>query len=425
MLTGARENQQVRRTALLEGWKVVRLADEHVAKVRGRRKNHGVREIAVIPMELVPDSAVFTGYIVQPAARARPSTYCEAGDLLLAKITPSLENGKQGIVPPDIPNGFAFATSEVYPIECQGINNFFLFYVLKHPRYRQTLIASMTGTTGRQRVARRNVEGLRIPLPPLAEQERIAEILSTVDRGIEKADEAIEETKRLKRGLMQELLTRGIGHKEFKTSAGGRIPESWVVERVSDLFDTPGGTTPSTGNERYWNGSILWVTPTDITRLKGRIHLEDTEKRITEEAVKACSLRILEKDTILLTSRATIGFTAINAEPVTINQGMTALAPRDRGSVLPLFYHYYLQRLRPYLNQLGSGSTFREVSRATLRSIKIPLPPLPEQRQIASILGTVDARLDLLRKRKERLQRIKQGLMNDLLTGRRRVRVEA
>lgn len=211
-------------------------------------------------------------------------------------------------------------------------------------------------------------------------------------------------------------------HQEFKQTEIGKIPEEWEVERVGKVFDVYGGTTPPTSNKEHWDGEILWVTPTDITRLNGSIYLDETEKKITDKAVKACSLNILEEGTLLLTSRATIGFTAINTKPVTINQGMTALILKDKGKVYPLFYAYYFQQLKSYLEQLGAGSTFREVSKSTLKNLKVPLPSLPEQQKIAEILSTVDKGLELLRKRKERLERIKKGLMNDLLTGKRRVK---
>ncbi|WP_297555898.1 restriction endonuclease subunit S, partial [Thermococcus sp.] len=135
---------------LPEGWSLVKLKE--VAKIRGNKRVREINKVALIPMELIPDSGIFADYRVVPVEKVKSSTYCEAGDILLAKITPSLENGKQGIVPFDIPNGFALATTEVFPIapEEDKIDRFFLFYLLKFNKFRQKIIASMTGTTGRQ-----------------------------------------------------------------------------------------------------------------------------------------------------------------------------------------------------------------------------------------------------------------------------------
>jgi len=297
----------------------------------------------------------------------------------------------------------------------------FLFYLLKYDAIRRKMKTFAQGTN----VLHLNhdlVKSLKIPLPSLPEQRRIAEILSTVDEAIQRVDEAIARTERLKRGLMQELLTKGIGHKEFKDTEIGRIPKEWEVARVEDIFEVYGGTTPSTSNKEYWNGEILWVTPTDVTNLGGNLNLNGTEKKITERAVKECSLKVLQPGNLLLTSRATIGFTAINSSPVTINQGMAALIRKKENKTDETFYAYYFSSLKSYLEQLGAGSTFKEVSKATIKKLRVPLPPLPEQRKIAEILSTVDKKLELERKRKEKLERIKKGLMNNLLTGKVRVK---
>ncbi|MEM5868847.1 MAG: restriction endonuclease subunit S [Candidatus Aenigmatarchaeota archaeon] len=188
-------------------WEVVKLGDRQVAEIRGNKIISIKNKIAFIPMELIPDQEIFAKYEVRDPEDVRSSTYCEAGDLLLAKITPSLENGKQGIVPEDVPNGFALATTEVYPIICKGINRLFLFYILKLPKFRKILEFSMRGTTGRLRVPKEAVEKLRIPLPSLSEQQKIAEILLTVDKKLELERNEKARLERIKQALMDLLLT--------------------------------------------------------------------------------------------------------------------------------------------------------------------------------------------------------------------------
>jgi type I restriction enzyme S subunit len=188
-------------------WEVVKLGDDKIAEIRGNKIISAVQKVAFIPMELIPDHGIFVKYEIRDLKDVSSSTYCEAGDLLLAKITPSLENGKQGIVPDDIPNGFALATTEVYPIVCKGIDRLFLFYVLKFPRFRKILEFSMRGTTGRQRVPKDAVEKLKIPLPPYQEQKRIAEILSTFDKKLEIERSEKAKLEKIKQGLMDMLLT--------------------------------------------------------------------------------------------------------------------------------------------------------------------------------------------------------------------------
>jgi type I restriction enzyme S subunit len=197
-------------------WEVVRLGDNTIAEIRGNKAINEFEKVAFIPMEFIPDSGVFVRYEVRPMKEVKSFTYCESRDLLLAKITPSLENGKQGIIPDDIPNGFALATTEVFPISCKNIYRLFLFYILKFPKFRNKIIASMTGTTGRQRASKESLKNLLIPFPPIPEQKKIAEILSTVDKRLELLREKKEGLKKVKRGLMNDLLT---GKKRVKLEA--------------------------------------------------------------------------------------------------------------------------------------------------------------------------------------------------------------
>jgi len=188
-----------------EEWEVVRLGD--VAELRKNKTIKDVSEIAFIPMGLIPDTETYVNYKMVPISEVKSSTYCEEGDILLAKITPSVENGKQGIVP-KIPTGFVKATTEVFPLNCkEEISNIFLFYILKLLKFRNILINEMTGSTGRQRVPKDTVTTLLIPLPLLLEQQKIAEILSTIDEKIEIERKRKKKLEELKKGLMQDLLT--------------------------------------------------------------------------------------------------------------------------------------------------------------------------------------------------------------------------
>lgn len=188
-------------------WKIHQLTDEGIAKIRGRSNAVRAETVAFIPMDLIPLNGIFAEYEIRTMKEVSSCTYCEAGDVLVPKITPSLENGKQGIVPVHVPNGFALATTEVFPIICLGLDSVFLFYLLKHPKFRKPLEHSMIGTTGRQRVQKDALEKLKIPVPTVSEQRKIAEILSTTDMKLELQRKFKKRLERIKRGLMTELLT--------------------------------------------------------------------------------------------------------------------------------------------------------------------------------------------------------------------------
>ena len=405
-----------------EKWKVVRLGDEPIAEIRGNKTINGFERVAFIPMELIPDSGVFVKYEIRPMEEVKSFVYCERGDLLLAKITPSLENGKQGIVPDDIPNGFALATTEVFPISCKNINRLFLFYELKFPKFRNKIIYSMIGTTGRQRASKESVEKLLIPLPPLPEQEKVAEILSTVDQAIEKVDEAIKKTQRLKNGLMQELLTKGIGHKEFKETEIGRIPREWNMMKLGEIANVRYGLGQPPAIEA--NG-IPMIRATNVKR--GRIAREGLIF-INPNAVPNSRDPFLRAgDILVVRSGAYTGDVALVTKEW---EGAIAgydLIVTPSGTIDSQFLTYYLLSSpvqKRHFVGLKVRSAQPHLNSSQVEETPIPLPPLSEQQKIAEILSSADERLELLRKRKERLKRTKKGLMDVLLTGRKRVRLE-
>jgi len=254
---------------------------------------------------------------------------------------------------------------------------------------------------------------LKLPLPPLPEQKKIAEILSTVDNAIEKVDEAISKTERLKKG------TKGIGHKEFKDTEIGRIPKEWEVIKLKNVsLNLIGGGTPSTSNPIYWNGNIPWMTSAHITSKE----IKNGQKYITKEGLLNSSTNIVPKDNLLIATRVGIGKIAVNKIDIAISQDLTGIII-NKDIVISDFLYWLFVNNKNKIKSLSQGSTIKGILKENLLNIRFPRPSLPEQKKIAEILSTVDKRIELLKKKKEILNRIKKGLMNDLLTGRRRVKL--
>ncbi len=297
----------------------------------------------------------------------------------------------------------------------------YMYYYLKNSLDR--LKSSSTGSTFKA-VGKDTLMSFRIALPPLPEQQKIAEILSTADDAIQKVNEQITMTEQLKKGLMQQLLTKGIGHSKFKETEVGEIPEEWEVARLREMFNIVTGTTPSTKVEDYWNGgTIEWLTPKDLSYVDHSLILPRSERKITEKALKDNTLHLLPEKSILISTRAPVGYVAINDTEITFNQGCKGLVPLKREKSSPYFYAYYLESKTELLNSISGGSTFKELSKEGLENVKVPLPALLEQQKIAEILSTTDNKLNLLNKKKEKLEALKKGLMEDLLTGKTRVKV--
>jgi type I restriction enzyme S subunit len=168
------------------------------------------------------------------------------------------------------------------------------------------------------------------------------------------------------------------------------LPDGWRMLRLGDVAKLGGGTTPSRNEAGYWdNGTIPWATPSDITSLPpGVSTIDHTESMVSERALTECSLPLNQPGTVLMTSRATIGYAAINSVPMTTNQGfITFSAGRDLD---PAFLLHWLVAQRAKLVAAAGGSTFKELSRGTAKLLPILLPPLDEQRRIADVLRSVD-----------------------------------
>jgi type I restriction enzyme S subunit len=264
-------------------------------------------------------------------------------------------------------------------------------------------------------------EKFPIPVPPLPEQKKIAEILSTVDQAIEKVDGAIEKTQKLKKGMMQELLTKGIGHNEFKETELGRIPKEWKVIRLENVIKEMKNGFAS--GKRDDNG-IVQIRMNNVTT-DGQLKFDSYLKVPKPESLKEWLLRkgdLLFNNTNSydLVGKSTILNTA--PFPCTFSNHFTRIRFTDE--VIPewILFHFITFWDKGFFKSVAIRHVGQSaVHTKYLTNIKLPLPPLPEQQKIAEILSAVDERLNLLRKRKERLGRIKKGLMNDLLTGKVRV----
>lgn len=300
--------------------------------------------------------------------------------------------------------------------------NDFKFYFYWFQLKKKFIEKLGTGSTFKA-ITGEQLRKIEVPYPPLHERMAISKILSTVDDAIQKSDEAIGRTERLKQDMMNRLFSQGIGHTEFSETKLGLIPKMWKVDKVEKVFEVITGTTPSTKEKKYWiNGTIIWITPTDLSKLKNEKYVIDSERKITSCALKEVGLRELPKNSIILSTRAPVGYVAIIQNAATFNQGCKALVPKQQNTI-PEFFYYYFVKMRRYLESISGGSTFKELSKDSLSNLEIPLPPIKEQKEISEILISLDLKLKLEDQRKQKLINIKKSLMNDLLTGKRRVKI--
>lgn len=171
------------------------------------------------------------------------------------------------------------------------------------------------------------------------------------------------------------------------------------------------GATPKTGVEEYWDGDVRWATPADLSKLDGA-YITDTPRKLTVAGVRSCATTVLPKGSVLLSSRAPIGHVAINAVPMATNQGFKSLVTGP--SVDAKFLYHWLKSKTDYLQSLGNGATFKELSKKTTENIQIPLPPLDEQRRIAAILDHADALRTKRHQLLTQLDTLTQSIFHDM-----------
>ena len=190
------------------------------------------------------------------------------------------------------------------------------------------------------------------------------------------------------------------------------LPVHWKMARLGEITHIFKGGTPKRSVEKYFQGDIPWAIPTDITALDSALYINDTDTHISEEALGKSAARLLPEGTVLLTSRATIGETAITTVPMATNQGFANFICGD--TLLNVYLAYYLRYIKRRLIDLAHGSTFKEITKGTLLNVEIPLPPLPEQRAIAHILQTIQE-AKTARRRELALERERKAALMDYL----------
>jgi len=334
------------------------------------------------------------------------------GDVLFNRTNTVELVGKTSIYKGEHPAIFAGYLIRI-KVDASLLESRFLNYVLNAEFSRGYSAKVLSIAVGQANINSQKLKTYPIPLPPTrAEQEAIAAALSDADALIESLEHLIAKKRQVKQGAMQELLT---GKKRLPGFSG-----EWEVKRLGELAEIHSGGTPSTIRPEYWDGDILWCTPTDITALRGFKYLSDTSRKISTLGLKSSSAEMIPANSIVMTSRATIGECAINQVPVSTNQGFKNFIPFDNVDVE--FLYYLLVTKKQDFISLCGGSTFLEVGKTQLASFEIQLPAVKaEQTAIAAILSDMDAELFALEAKLAKARQVKQGMMQELLTGRIRL----
>ena len=259
------------------------------------------------------------------------------------------------------------------------------------------------------------VRETKIFLPDLEIQTKQVQILKSIDE----LSKTYEDRIRIYESVLAELYNSWFinfkfpNHEQVEFFDG--IPDGWGIQTIDDVCETVGGGTPSTKIDAYWeNGDVEWVTPTDITKLKSLI-LINPEKKITRLGLEKSSAKLVPPNTILMTSRASIGYFGLIDREVCTNQGFISIIPHNE-----IMRYYLLLNLKSRVSEidsLASGATFKEISKSTFRKMPIVLPSDEILEKFDQLVRPIISQMRNLEQQNDQLFKLKETLLPRLMSG--------
>jgi type I restriction enzyme S subunit len=349
----------------------------------------------------------FATYIPEALAQKR----CNVDDIMIGRYGPPIFQILRGI------EG-AYNVALIKTLPSKFIDREYLFYFLKQDRlflFIESLSRRSSGQTGVEMPA---LKGYGLPLPPLAEQRAITSALSVVDALISTLNQLIAKKRDIKQAAMQQLLT---GKQRLPGFCG-----EWKTRELGEVIShCSSGATPYRGRPEFYNGNVKWITSGELNYNI----ITDTLEKISKEAVGKTNLKIHPAGTFLmaitgLEAAGTRGACGIVGSPATTNQSCMAIYPTPELSTEYL-YHYYVYHGNKLALKYCQGTKQQSYTAKLVRILPINLPPsVEEQKAIVAILSDMDAEIAALEQRREKTRALKQGMMQELLTGKTRL-VEA
>ena len=411
-------------TELAEGRRWLRLGDAYEVTKKPRGLDMAsLPAVPFVPMDAIPQGGVYApDYTMRPTGEIRSGTYFERGDALIAKITPSFENGKQALAT-GLPTPFGIATTEVIPLRpCkEGQDRRLLFFYLLHPDVRHHVAERMEGATGRQRIPTDVLLDLPFPKFDPEEQTTISDTLEMIQQSMAVETQSIETTQTLKRAAMRTLFTRGMRGEAQKETEIGPVPESWEVRKLGDLAEIEYGAQAAVANATDPAIGTLILTNVNLD-IDGRINLEKRRYYKVPEAQR--ERLILSKGDVLFNWRSGssdhVGKTVIFDLDGEYTYSSFILRFRARRLVSNGYLFRWLTHLRVsgFFTSQRNVSSINSVYNASLSAtIPVWFPNDDQQMDIVDILHAIDRKIDLHRRKRAVLEELFRALLHMFMTG--------
>lgn len=307
-------------------------------------------------------------------------------------------------------------------ISTDKLSTEYLFYLLDH---KKPIFQKLAQGSTFEAINGSELKETEIAVPPLKEQQKIAEILTSVEEVIENTKSQIDKLEDLKKATMNELLTKGIGHIEFKETEIGRIPKSWEVNTIGDISSKVGsGVTPRGGSSVYLERGVKFLRSQNV-HFNG-LKLDDVAYISNEIHESMSATKLEEMDVLLNITGASIGrctFVPKGFGPGNVNQHVCIIRTKDVVNSVYLSYWLSSHFGQNQIDRLQAGGNREGLNFQQIRAMNLPVPQASEQQLIIEILSAVDKDIENTQSRIEKIKDLKKSLMQDLLTGKVRVKV--
>ena len=382
-----------------ENWKECKLGDVcYFAKdkVSVSELNN---DIYISTENMIPNRGGITKATNLPTGEQTPSF--ESGDILVSNIRPYFRK----IWKASFSGG---CSADVLNFKSRNnISNDFLYYILSDDEFFKYCMTTSKGTK-MPRGDKVAIMQYPINLPPLATQQKIAKILSSLDYKIELNNKINDNLEQQAQAIFKSWFV------DFEPF-GGKMPEGWRVGNLSEIGTIVGGSTPSKAKKEYYtNKGIAWITPKDLSNDKSKF-ISHGEIDITELGFKNSSAIKMPKGTVLYSSRAPIGYIAISKNEVTTNQGFKSVIPNP--NVGNAYIYYFLRSNFELIDNMASGSTFKEISGTAMKNVPVLIPDDKTLFNFQTMCETLFSQQELLENENVTLSTIRDTLLSKLMNG--------
>lgn len=388
-------------------WKQIVLGDFIITNKNTIGKNNNYSEIKYLETGSITRGKITNLIDISlKDAPSRAKRILEDEDIIYSAVRPAnrhygfFKKAEKNLV---VSTGFITITCKketIFPL-------FLYYYLIQNFIVEQLDSIAEGSTSAYPSLLPSDIETLEIFLPPLAEQKAIAAVLSSLD---DKIDLLHRQNATLER--MAETLFRQWFIEEAE--------EGWEEKTLGDVVEICGGSTPSTKEPDFWNGNIFWTSPRDLADLKSPF-LFSTERKISEKGLAKISSGLLPKGTLLLSSRAPIGYLAISEIEVAINQGYIAILNND--TIPNYFMFLWCKYNMEEIKAAGNGSVFQEISKSVFRTLSFTCPPLDLVKKFCHMIEPLFRKICFNQQQIRTLEKLRDTLLPKLMSGEVRVRV--